>query len=399
MRYRLIASLCLATAGATAADTVDLRVVQMGEPERGVPSRLAISMDGRTDDDAVWEPWPPTDADGKATIDVEACTSRSVVRARPKAFYYQRVFTSCRNGPHILRSQRQLIADALQPGNPDRPPWADTLLAALAPSSDQVAALGEEGMALHGEMVAALNAAEFDRAGRLAGRLTALADEKGSDLTRAFSLLAYDASLRGLGLDPADSDAPLIARADSDTGFRLTQAGTRQYARTFVTPREEPMFARDFDDDVTTDVASETRTTPMPADRAPAGQPRVVTTAETSGPSVQVTQGTPTVSMTAMTAGDLKGVTVYDTSGMDIGEIEQLVATDSGVASVISVGGFLGLGEKPVAIDLDALRPAGNGVIVGRMSGAEIEAMPEYDYTGEPVADDAKLRELWKTGE
>ncbi len=373
MGYRLIAFLCLATAGATAADTVDLRVVQMGEPERGVPSRLAISMDGRTDEDAVWEPWPPTDADGKATIDVEACTSRSVVRARPRAFYFQRVFTSCRNGPHILRSQRQLIADALQPGNPDRPPWADTLLAALAPSGAQVAALGDEGRALHGEMVAALDAAEFDRAGRLAGRLTALADEKGSELTQAFSLLAYDASLRGLGLDPADSDAPLIARADSDTGFGLTQAGQREYTRTFVTPQEEPVFAQDFDDEVQSAAVSETRSQPLPAD--------------------------PAVSMTAMTAGDLKGVTVYDTSGMDIGEIEQLVATDKGVASVVNVGGFLGLGEKPVAIGLDALRPAGSGVIVGRMTGAEIEAMPEYDYTGEPVADDAKLRELWNTGE
>ncbi len=96
------------------------------------------------------------------------------------------------------------------------------------------------------------------------------------------------------------------------------------------------------------------------------------------------------------TAGDLRGLAVYDADGMDIGEIEELVMTADGVVSVVSVGGFLGMGEKPVAIDLGALKPAGDGVIISEMGGADIKAMADYDFTGTPVPDDTRLREIWR---
>lgn len=53
-----------------------------------------------------------------------------------------------------------------------------------------------------------------------------------------------------------------------------------------------------------------------------------------------------------LTAAQLEGQTVYDANGKDIGEISHLVLTGNGKIAevVIDVGGFLGIGEKPVAV-------------------------------------------------
>ncbi|MFA8386348.1 MAG: PRC-barrel domain-containing protein [Pelagibaca sp.] len=53
-----------------------------------------------------------------------------------------------------------------------------------------------------------------------------------------------------------------------------------------------------------------------------------------------------------LAAEELDGAPVYDASGEEIGNISELLVDDSGQVSevVIDVGGFLGLGEKPVAI-------------------------------------------------
>ncbi len=56
-----------------------------------------------------------------------------------------------------------------------------------------------------------------------------------------------------------------------------------------------------------------------------------------------------------MLASSLIGMTVYSTSGEQIGEIHDLVVEpQSGQAktAIIGVGGFLGIGEKDVAIDM-----------------------------------------------
>jgi len=57
----------------------------------------------------------------------------------------------------------------------------------------------------------------------------------------------------------------------------------------------------------------------------------------------------------ALTADDLQGLSVYGSNDESIGEISELVVSDNGDISqvVIDVGGFLGLGEKPVALPFD----------------------------------------------
>ncbi len=58
-----------------------------------------------------------------------------------------------------------------------------------------------------------------------------------------------------------------------------------------------------------------------------------------------------------LTAEDLTGARVYGVNDEDVGEISELILTDDGKVekAVIDVGGFLGIGEKPVAVEMGEL--------------------------------------------
>ncbi len=58
-----------------------------------------------------------------------------------------------------------------------------------------------------------------------------------------------------------------------------------------------------------------------------------------------------------LTAEQLDGAPVYDSTGEEIGNVSRLVMADGGAVSevVIDVGGFLGIGDKPVAISYEDL--------------------------------------------
>lgn len=59
----------------------------------------------------------------------------------------------------------------------------------------------------------------------------------------------------------------------------------------------------------------------------------------------------------ALTAEDLEGVAVYDTADEHVGEISDIVLSSDGRVEhvIVDVGGFLGLGEKPVAVSFDEI--------------------------------------------
>ncbi|MDD8022475.1 MAG: PRC-barrel domain-containing protein [Paracoccaceae bacterium] len=92
----------------------------------------------------------------------------------------------------------------------------------------------------------------------------------------------------------------------------------------------------------------------------------------------------------AVGVGDLStemlvGAKAYDTNDAHIGEVSGLIVNDQGVIShaIVDVGGFLGLGEKPVELalaDLDILKETDGDdlrVYIGK-SRAELDAMPRY---------------------
>jgi hypothetical protein len=87
----------------------------------------------------------------------------------------------------------------------------------------------------------------------------------------------------------------------------------------------------------------------------------------------------------ALTADDLEGARVYGANDEWVGEIGALVLGNDGAIQqvVVDVGGWLGIGERPVALDLDRIdlrRDRDGGTVVGYVdfTEEELETMPEW---------------------
>lgn len=90
--------------------------------------------------------------------------------------------------------------------------------------------------------------------------------------------------------------------------------------------------------------------------------------------------------MEYLTTENLTGARVYDTNDKWVGEISELVIDDEGkiTDAIVDVGGFLGIGEKPVALQLSDLKilrqDDGDEVMVyTAMAEDELKSMPEFE--------------------
>lgn len=84
-------------------------------------------------------------------------------------------------------------------------------------------------------------------------------------------------------------------------------------------------------------------------------------------------------------ASKVIGSRVYDEQSQSIGSVDDLIMTrdDKVVVAIISVGGFLGIGSKLVAIPWNQLRFGDDGRLV--LPGATrdaLNAMPNFTYNG-----------------
>jgi len=100
------------------------------------------------------------------------------------------------------------------------------------------------------------------------------------------------------------------------------------------------------------------------------------------------TQAAATMQMvepTKISANDLINTTVYDPNNRNIGEVNDIVMTKDGKidAVVLDVGGFLGIGEKSVALAFDNLefrRDANSTLYVyAKFTQQQLEQAPKYD--------------------
>ena len=89
-----------------------------------------------------------------------------------------------------------------------------------------------------------------------------------------------------------------------------------------------------------------------------------------------------------MRASKLIGTRVNNEAGERVGEINEVVLSKDGkvAAVVIGVGGFLGLGEREVAVKFESLRltqDANNDTIVALSATKEsLKAAPEWRWSG-----------------
>jgi sporulation protein YlmC with PRC-barrel domain len=161
------------------------------------------------------------------------------------------------------------------------------------------------------------------------------------------------------------NDYFLVVNAD-----RAVLESAPEYMRTGAMPAETAD---------TNDTASAENTVPAEDQALVTQEPAEVATA---GGAMAV-DGYVAVDAAAITPEQLMGVRVYGPSEEDLGEISDLVLDDKGAPAqvIIDVGGFLGIGEKPVAIDvteLQVLKEADGEALRAyvQMSQDELKALP-----------------------
>lgn len=88
------------------------------------------------------------------------------------------------------------------------------------------------------------------------------------------------------------------------------------------------------------------------------------------------------------------GRDVENGRGEELGSIERVILSGERAYAVLAHGGFLGLGEREVALPLDSmiLRDGEEEIIMRGMTEEDIEAMPRFDASaGEELADDQEV--------
>jgi sporulation protein YlmC with PRC-barrel domain len=86
-------------------------------------------------------------------------------------------------------------------------------------------------------------------------------------------------------------------------------------------------------------------------------------------------------SLETLGAEEIVGKTVVSQQGEEIGEIEEVVidTNTQQQLAVIDVGGFLGIGEKSVAVSFDQLQLSDDGRVRSDLTRETLQSHPEYD--------------------
>lgn len=87
-----------------------------------------------------------------------------------------------------------------------------------------------------------------------------------------------------------------------------------------------------------------------------------------------------TVQPFGVTVDRLEDMDLYASGGEDIGEIDEVLADSTGqpAAVVAEVGGFLGVGDKDVVIELDQLSMEGERLTTS-MTKEQLEGLPDWE--------------------
>ncbi|MBK3731861.1 PRC-barrel domain protein [Azospirillum brasilense] len=120
-------------------------------------------------------------------------------------------------------------------------------------------------------------------------------------------------------------------------------------------------------------------TTGSPTTGAPTATEMNKSGSATTGSAAGLTGGT------LASAENMMGKNVYGTDNEKVGEVEDIILDSNGQARqlVISSGGFLGIGEKQIAVDIgnanwDAQQER---VQLSGMTRDQVKEMPEFEYS------------------
>ena len=112
------------------------------------------------------------------------------------------------------------------------------------------------------------------------------------------------------------------------------------------------------------------------------------TTAAPAGSTVLIVPAEQLNGAKMMSANDYIGKTVYDQAGNNIGDVNDLIISNDGQvqAVILVVGGFLGIGEKDVAVKM--VQDGDNTRLVVESTKEALKAAPTYDKANRRYATD-----------
>jgi hypothetical protein len=139
-----------------------------------------------------------------------------------------------------------------------------------------------------------------------------------------------------------------------------------------------------------------TTTDPAASGTASTDQPATTTTTttdqtastDTSGQAQQSGQEQALAAPSGLLASNLIGTTVYSQDNQSIGDINDIILSQEGQPSqvIVGVGGFLGIGEKDVVLDMNKLQIAatddGKVKVVAQTTQEELKDMPAFMRQG-----------------
>ncbi|TIX62970.1 MAG: PRC-barrel domain containing protein, partial [Mesorhizobium sp.] len=158
----------------------------------------------------------------------------------------------------------------------------------------------------------------------------------------------------------------------------------------------QPDFNRKaYDPAPATTASTEVPKAAAPTATAPAPMDKTAEAPAAPAPDAKATDPTQTAAidkstLTEMPVGeirgdDLKGTTVYGANDVQVGEIGDVVLTPDNKpdAVIVDVGGFLGIGEKEVAVGMDNLKfmtdKDGKKYLYTTFTKEQLEAQAAYD--------------------
>jgi len=118
----------------------------------------------------------------------------------------------------------------------------------------------------------------------------------------------------------------------------------------------------------------------------------IATTAALATPVIVLAQGTPqTVQLvkvdvmkvsTGYRASKVIGSTVVNEAGDSVGKVDEIIVGPDGKAPfvVLSVGGFLGVGDKLVALPYEQMRTDGKKIVLPGATKDSLKSLPEFKY-------------------
>jgi len=190
------------------------------------------------------------------------------------------------------------------------------------------------------------------------------------------------ASTTGAATTEQSASTTTTTEQPATTTTDQTQTSTAATTEQPATTTEQP---------ATTDQsASTTTTTEQPATTTE--QPATTTTDQTAATQPTTTEQTTTTQPTEQAlaapegflASNVIGATVYSQDDQSIGDVNDIILSPEGQPSqvIVGVGGFLGMGEKDVVLDMSKLKMAatenGSLKIVVQTTPEELKNMPAF---------------------